>query len=292
VPGRLLSFLGTDSIQQKRMVDVILMAALADDALSQTTLDLIAKAIQKNQELAGISWEWIVARSRELALDAPLFSDTRQAVIAELEDRSLRRFAISLAAKIVGAGRQLSSGERAILSELDFELKIMGTDLDKLLIPSEGEDARGFLRSITNDPTDLEAPTLFDAIAKAQNDDELRLLTYKLYAIRRMIDLLPAGAELTSVAEGVRMGHHFARVDAVIDLPNSGRFIVRCLAEGETMHAAEHECLAGIAGELKELSFLTIVHQGSITPMDQEFLDGLDQTKLRVEKVDIYEAVT
>jgi hypothetical protein len=213
-------------------------------------------------------------------------------VIQELGDRSLRRFAISLAARIVGAGRPLRNEERAILSELGFELEIMGTDLDKLLVPSEGEEARGFLRAAVNDPSDEDAPTLFDSIANAAGDEELRLLTYKLYALRRVLDTLPPGSDLVSAAEAVRMGPHFARVDGVIDLADAGQCVVRCLAEGEAMHPAEHTALAGISSELKELSFLMIAYQGSISPMDQEFLDGLDQTKLRVEKVDIWGAVT
>jgi hypothetical protein len=274
------------------MVDVILMAALAEEGLTQTTFDLIGKAMQRHQELAGLSFEWIAARAHELALDAPLFSDTRRTVIEELTDRSLRRLAVSLAAKIVGAGRPLKNEERALLGELGFELEIMGTDLDKLLEPSTPEEARGFYRAACNDPTDPEAPTLFDAISQAENDDELRPLTYKLYAVRRILDTLPPGSELVSVAESVRMGPHFARLDGTVDLANAGQCFIRCLADGEALHPAEHASLAGIASELKELSFLAIAHQGSISPMDQEFLDGLDQTKLRVEKVDIWEAVT
>ena len=290
MPGRLLSFLGSDSIQQKRMVDVILMAALADDALSQLTFDLIAKAMQRHPELQGLSWEWVVARSQELALDAPLFSDVRRELSGELSDRSLRRLAISLAAKIVGSGRPLRNDERAILSELGFELEIMGTDLDALLVPSQGEEARGFFRAPCNDPRD-DAPTLFDAIAKSKDDDELRLLTYKLYALRRIVDELLPGGEVVSVAQKVQLGPHSSRVDAVIDVANAGQTFVRCLADGEALHPAEHAALSGISGELKTLSFLMIAYQGSIAPMDQELLDGLDPTKLRVEKVDIWEAV-
>ncbi len=290
MPGRLLSFLAGGSNQQKRMVDVILMSALASEGtLTQETLDRIARALQSNSEFSGVSWEWVLARADELALDAPLFSDARAALSSELPDPFLRRSTLALAAKIAISRRALGEAQRAILHELGVAFDIFGADLDELLVPGDDPEP-GFLRSAYNDPAE-GAPSLFDAMAQAKTDAELRLFSYKLCALRRILDELLPGSTLASVGEVLEMGSHAGRVDAVIDVVDAGRCIVRCLAHGEALHPGEHRLLGGLAAELKELSFLMIAHQGPIPLMDQAFIRELDPTKLRVEKVDIWEAV-
>jgi hypothetical protein len=291
MPGRLLSFRAGELVQQKRMVDIVLMPALADGVISQDTLDRLAKAIQRQPELNGLSWEWVLARADELSLDAPLFSDTRESLAEQLPDSARRRLGISLAAKIVGAGRPLVDDARAILAELASSFGIYGDELERLLAPSEGDEARGFIRASCNEQR-ADAPSLFDALTVAETDEEIRVLLFKLYAIRRVIDAILPGAELVTLCDTFRAGVHSGRVDAVLDLQNAGQCVIRCLAEGEALHPEEHRMINSVAGELKELSFLMIAHQGSIALMDQALFKGLDPTRLRVEKVDIYEAVT
>jgi hypothetical protein len=291
VPGRLLSFRSSELIQQKRMVDIILMPALADGFIAQGTLDRLARAIQRHPELSGVSWDWVLARCDELALDAPLFSDTRENLSDQLPDTAKRRLGISLAVSIVGAGQPLIDDVRAILGELAGAFGIRGKELEAMLAPAKGEDTKGFVRATCNSQRP-GAPTWAQALGGTKSDDETRVLMYKPYAIRRIIDVILPGAELVALCETFRAGLYAATVDAVLDLDNAGRCIVRCLAEDEALHPEEHRILGQLAGELKELSFLMIAHQDSIPLMDQAFLKGLDSTKLRVEKVDIWEGVT
>lgn len=270
------------------MVDIILMAALADGSVSEETLDRIASTLQRNPRFEGLDWEWVLQRSQELALDAPLFSDARAALVEALVDPTSRRLGISLGAKIVSAERPLAEEERAILYSLAQAFDIPDAETEKLLEPwSPDELDQGYLRSRYNDPNDLRAPPLFDAVAKAPTDAEVRLLIYKLCAARRLADELAELGGLTGVGETIRVGDREYRVDAVFDLETGGRYLVRFLAEGEALYPAERPILSTLQARMNEESLLVIVHQGALSPPDSAFLRSLDQTKLRVERIEI-----
>lgn len=270
------------------MVDIILMAALADGTLCDATLDRIAGTLQRHARFDGLEWEWVVQRSQELALDAPLFSDARAALVRSLADPASRRLGISLAAKIVSAERPLAEEERAILYSLAEAFDIPEPELDELLKPwAEEERVEGYLRSRYNDPNDPQAPSLFDAMARTDSDSELRLLMYKLCAARRLADSVADEGTLAGVGENIRVGPREYRVDAMIDLETGGRYVVRFLAEGEALYPAERAILSTLQARMNEESLLVIAHQGTISGPDTAFLRGLDQTKLRIERIEI-----
>jgi uncharacterized tellurite resistance protein B-like protein len=284
--GRLF---GSAESSRDSVVDMVLMVALADGTIAQATLDRIARALESIPELEGLDWDHVMQRAQELSLDAPLFSDARTSLAAALDDSSERDIGIALAAGIVAADRPLEDSERAILYSIGEALDLSEKQVDELAAKKVGREVvgRAYLRGACNDPDDPQAPNLFDAIAKAKSDPEVRMLMYKLAATRRIVDEILIGSSIAGVCEVARVGAYQYRADALLDMKEGGRCIVRFLADGEAMFPGEHRVLSALQARLNEPSFLMIAHQGDISPPDAAFIRGLDSTRLRVQRIEL-----
>lgn len=282
-----IPLLGESRRERELLCDIILMAVLADGMISQTELDGIAKTLNTYDEFDGLQWDWVMHRAQELREDAPLFFDTREALVQELTDPRLRVLGLTLAAQIVSAERPLEEEERALLDSLGQAFEIPEPEREVLLSrPSELARDIGFFRGPFNDPTQETPKQLFDAIANSADAPELRALMYKLGAIRKVMDNhLEGEASILGLGETMKMGPLHFRVDALIELEKT-RYLLRCLADGEALHPEEHKLLRLVVNQrMAENAMMWVVHQGVLSPADESMLEGLEPSKFKRLKV-------
>ena len=279
VAGFFSSLFTARRTEAELLADVVLMTALADGHLSETERDGLAQAMRESDELAGLSWEKLLARAEVLAVDAPLFFDARRDVQKHLLDPFKRRQSISLAAKIVGADRPLAEEEQAILLSLAESLAIPEREARALLDEAAEAGQGRFLRIPFNNPRDGADSTIFDAIAAATDAPTLAALLFKPRAIRCAITLLAEGGTLSAVGERMTLGVHHLRIDGTIT-QGERKWLLRCIARDEALHADERTVLKMLVEQLQPESKLVIVHEDELTASDEAFLDGLDPARV------------
>jgi len=259
------------------------MASLADGELDARGFDRVARALRDNPELSAVDWDWVVHRAQELALEAPLFFDSRTEIAKALTDAEDQRRALAIAARFVGGGRDLADEPRAVLGALASAFGIPEHEHDHLLRPSGVTDSTdlGFVRAAFNAPEAENAPSLFEALRSASDDGQRRLLLFKLSAIRKLIWRLGAEPrpELVKVGEPLRFDDLRFRVDAILE-HGGRRKLVRCVASGEALHRGEHALLRRLADRLPETADLLVVHEGRLSPEDESFIRGVDPARL------------
>ncbi len=272
--GFLSSLFSSGRPERELLADVILMTALADGALSESERDGLARAMQDEDELAGLTWEWILERAEELADDAPLFSDAREAVSKHLDDPFRRRQSIALAARVIGSDRDLAEEERAILLSLAHGFGIDERETKRIL--EEAAEASGgrFVRLRFNDPRVADAATLYDALGEASEEAVVAALLYKPRAIRTAMTMLAPGGKLTEVGDRLQIGLHQLRIDATVEL-GPRTWHLRCIAANEAMHADERIVLKMLAGQLDEYTQVVVVHETDLYAADDAFVSQM-----------------
>lgn len=272
--GFLSSLFSSGRPERELLADVILMTALADGALSEAERDGLARAMQDEDELAGLEWGAILERAKELEEDAPLFSDARKDVGKRLKDPFRRRQSIALAARIIGADRDLAEEERAILLSLAHGFGIDERETNKIL--EEAAEASGgrFLRLRFNDPRVADAATLFEAIGDAKDEAVVSALMFKPRAIRTAMTLLAPGGKLTEVGDRLQIGLHQLRIDGTVEL-GPRTWHLRCIAANEAMHADERIVLKMLAEQLDEDTQVVVVHETELYAADEAFVASM-----------------
>ena len=268
------------------MLEVLLMAALADGDLTPDEYDRIGRAMRDHPGLAGIDWDLVVHRAGQLAEDAPLFFETRQALPLRIAEPDERRRAIALAARVVGAERPLVDEERAVLTSVADTFEIPESELQALLGPSEsapasGSNHLGFVRCDFNAPDDPAHRDLFTALRAAEDDEQRRLVLFKLTAARHVQWRLSAEGpvELLKTGERLRFGPDVFRVDALFERSGT-RILARFLSSDEALHRREHAILKVLADRLPETASLLVAHEGPLSPEDRSFVEGFDPHRL------------
>lgn len=265
------------------MVEVLLMASLADGELTPEGYDRIARALRDHPQLHTADWDWVVHRAGELAEEAPLFFDARVAIAERLTDRNDQRLALTMAARLVGAGRPLDEAPRAVLGALAGAFGIPEVEQSGLFGPSGVVDSTdlGFARCDFNEPTRRESPSLFEALRGAESDIERRLLLFKLVGVRRLLWSLGStpAAHVVKLGERLRFEQLHFRVDAVVE-HEGRRSLVRFLAANEALHRAEHGLMRALAERLPETASVLVVHDGPLSPEDDSFIRGVDPERL------------
>jgi uncharacterized tellurite resistance protein B-like protein len=270
------------------MIDVVLMAALADGDLTDEERDRIGRAIRDVEDLHGLDWDWVLARGDELALEAPLFFDARQ-TLDRLTDPARRRSALTIAANVVAADRPLFDEERALLGSVARRFDIEDDEFTRLIEPSRlPGPGRGFERSRFNDPTLTRKVEWVDALQDAENEGQRRLLLYKLAGLRLLTWTAFADdeARVIRVGERLRFGAYVFRVDGVLEV-GTRRWLCRFLAPAEALHPGEQPMIRTLADRLPETAAILVAHFGQLSPADASFLQGFDPRRVhRVELQD------
>ena len=277
--------LGSGRTQKQRLalLDLLLMTAQADGPLSLSERDRIARAIEAYEELRGTSWDEVLERANEILGDAPLFSETRDRVRDELENRELRRFAVALAAQC--ASLPLTDEERALLGSVAEGFGIDEHDAANLMKPWMRADpaALGYRRTRYNDLDRAAPPSWAAALARA-SDGELELLLFKATATRTLLTRLGEDAQLVAFGDTLTTSRGELRVDALVEV-GSRRVLARFLARGEAMFPEEPrawiEALDGLDGDVS----LCVGYADAVPLPDQSALRAAAGAPITFEKL-------
>jgi hypothetical protein len=282
----LLGFGDRSARRRETIIDLLLMAGLADGALSLIDQDRIARAIHNQAELQGFDWDDLVDRVEIIENDAPLFSETRARLVRDLDDPEARRFALSLTSRFLGA--PLGQVELALLSALADAFEVPVREREALLAPWTEADPfqLGYVRCAFNNPEAPRRQTLFEAMERTESDSELALLTFKLTAARVAMTKLSEHAELIALGELIDLGGESFRVDALLQSEERS-FLARFLSKGEAMYPREREMLESLVDRLNPGASLLIGHaEPTLAPPDEAAVRKLPPGSAITERID------
>lgn len=243
--------------------ELALIAALAEEGLDQLALDRIARGAVTEVALAGLDWDWLLERAEQLRAEAPLFSEAREQVVAELARSSVASPALAFAARLVSGS---NAGEaQALLSDLARRLG--------LSLPSPAGPLPGLTRARFDDPEDATEVPFHVALARAEAE-ERRLLLGKLQLARACLRRLGGRSRILELGPRIPMGPILLRLDASISGPD-GVYNARLLAAEEALHPAEHGPLAELAARLPPGERLLVGHASPLWPPDAAALAAL-----------------
>ncbi|MCC7381064.1 MAG: TerB family tellurite resistance protein [Deltaproteobacteria bacterium] len=279
-------FGGRQDRQRDALVDLLLMAALADGELSLADLDRIARAIETHDELRGYDWDEVKSRAKIVAADAPLFGDTRDRLAREITDPDLRRFGLKLAARCCRA--PLAEEEKALLHRIAELFEVRDKERAKILRWTDADPVgSGYLRCGFNDPAGTQRASWADALAKSEDDSQLAMLTFKATATRAVMSRLSDKTELLSVGELVAFdAEESLRVDAYLRA-GERTFLARFLAQGEALFPREHELLPALIDRVDSSVSIYVGYAGALPPPDEAALRRIAPERLRVEHLDL-----
>lgn len=267
--------------RREDLIDLLLMVCVADGDLSERDLDRVARAMQTRDELRGLSWEEVVVRASIIEMEAPSFQETRGRIVAGLSKPDDRRFAVTMAVGLLGDA--LTEPERDLLNNVCADLDIEPEERDRLLAPWSEADplTTGYVRCGYNDPAAARKTTVFDAMAHAENDIELALLTFKLCATRALLTYFDDDATLQALGELIEIKQGRFRVDAFVSR-GQRNLLGRFLARGEAMHAKELKLLPHLIENTDPSVSVLIGHADGLSPRDEWALAKLDPARVEV----------
>lgn len=277
---------GGDARQKEALIDLLLMAAMADGVISQADLDRVARAIETESALSGLDWDRVRDRVPSIEEDAPLFSETRARVTRTLKSRELQSLGLELAAQFLG--EPLEDEEKALLRSLAEAFDLDHETTEDLIVPWRKIDPlqAGYRRCRWNDPEGNPGLNLFQAVADSTDDEELALLSFKLAAARAAMTALSETAELVSVGESITLGDEVFRVDALIRVQGQS-YIARFLDENEAMYPREHDLLPRVLEHMESSASIYVGYAGALAPPDEGALQLLDATRVRSQKLEL-----
>lgn len=277
---------GGDTRQKDALIDLLLMAAMADGVISQGDLDRVARAIETESALSGIDWDRVRERVPAVEEDAPLFSETRARVTASLKSKDLQSLGLELAAQFLG--EPLEDEEKALLRSLAEGFDLDHETTEDLIVPWRKIDPlqAGYRRCRWSDPEGDPGLSLFQAVADATDDEELALLSFKLAATRAAMTALSDAAELVSVGETISLGAEVFRVDALIRVQGQS-FVARFLDENEAMYPREHDLMPRVLEHMDSSASIYVGYAGALAPPDEGALQLLDATRVRTQKLEL-----
>ena len=261
------------------LADVLLMAVLADGRLTEGEVDALSWTMAHRPELAGLEWDWLILRASEVAEDAPLFFDLRQHLAASVTDPKDRRVALTLANRVAGAHGPLAEEEQALLRSLAEAFGIGEAEQTELLrAPPPGSPRFTWRRSSYSDPTAPAVP-FFDALARAADPGEARILIHRLHAIRALWDTRFRDGKLCQFGHRIEVDDHHVRIDGVF-LHNGRTAWLRTLATGEALYPRERKLLARLLAQRPKDTDLYVTHTGPLSPADRSTLENRSEINL------------
>lgn len=258
----------------ERLADVLLMAVLADGRLTEGEADALSWTLAHRPELAGLAWDDLILRARELVEEAPLFSDLRARLTEELTDPADRRRALTLANRVAGAQGPLAEEEEALLRSLANAFEIGEAEQAELFrAPPPGSPRFTWRRSAYSDPTIPKPKPFFDLLADARDPGEARILLHRLHVIRAIWDTRFRDAKLGMLGHTVATDGHHIRIDAVFR--HQARIVwIKALAPGESLYPRERQLWGTLLANKPRNTDLYLVYSGPMSPADIGTIDG------------------
>ncbi|MGF1509964.1 MAG: tellurite resistance TerB family protein [Myxococcota bacterium] len=267
------------------LMDVPLMAALADGALTALEYDRLGRLLNDRPELQSLEWDHVIHRGRQLSLEAPLFFDARQQ-LQRLTDSARQRLALSFAARVVGSDQPLADEEQAVLASVAEIFEIPDGELAELiepwLGPSVDRTELGFFRSEWNDPARRSDEGSFEALRSATDPHQRKILLYKWVGLRLLTWTEARGSlpQLARVGEQLPFGDYTFRLDGILEV-GSRRWMSRILSPNEALHRTEHVVLRSLAERLPEDASVMVGHFSRLSPEDHSFSQSFEPDQIR-----------
>ncbi len=271
--GLLGRFWGRDGrLTPELLADVLLMVTLADGRLSEREIDALSFAVAHRPELAGLDWDWLFTRADELAEDAPLFSDLREALPEAVTDATDRRLILTLANRVAGADGEVAEEEEALMRSVASAFGIGETEQAELLRPPPPGAPIFTWRRVQYAFPQSPPVLFFDALATAREPSEIRLLIHRLHAIRALWNQSYPGGEMIALGHAVPVGSDHFRVDGVFRQAERTKW-VRTLAAGESLFPEERTILPALLADRPPNTDVVIAHSGPLSPPDKVFFE-------------------
>lgn len=266
-----LGALGRPPAYAGAVLDAALMIGLADGPLTLARRDALLRLIDRADSPLPRDWSVVEQRMSAVSHDGPLFRVTREGIVRGIKDRRGAEGALRVAAWVAMAGDPLSETASALFSAVAEELGIHEAE-DYLQRPSADElPELRYLRAPFNDPANPRPETLFEAIAEAQEEAVVRILLFKLTAIRILLETHFEGEgsrQVHEVGTVHQTTHGRLRIDGELGVENA-RVFVRVIAAGEALFPGEADALTEFAAALGSPDRLILAHQGSLCPADR-----------------------
>lgn len=277
-----------DQSEARRLayLDLMILAGLNDEQLSNADLDQISYLILENELLETSTWIDVESRVSRIQSE-PRPVKNRLTEMANLFRKDEHK---TMALKLVTRMLFTSERERSIdfLDLVADEFKVEKASRADLLTPWASVDSgtKSFRRCAYNNPSAIRNESIFEAMAHAENEVELALLTYKLAATRNALVHLGPETVISALGETVELPSGVLRVDAFLSGANH-HWISRFLARGEAMHSEEFALLRELLNDLEENTKIFIGHAGKYSIRDFEKLRALDENRIQVTFISV-----
>ena len=280
----LLGAFGRAPPYAEAVLDTVLMVALADGPLTLTRRDALSRLVDEEDGPLPRDWSTVEQRIDTIQDDAPLFAHIREQTLPRLFSPEATEFALHTAARISLTDGPLPESTQALFTSIARELGVLDVQ-DYLRDLTADELARlRYLRAPFNDPTDPRPETLFEAIAESPNDEILRLLVYKLTALRTVLEVRFEKEESRQIEElGTILPTEYGRlrIDGELRV-GEGRVFVRVLADEEALYPREAEAITTFAASLQPNDRFILAHAGPrpLAPADRTLGDPSDSSSI------------
>lgn len=270
----MLSAFGRAPRHAELVLDTTLLVALADGPLTLARRDALARVVDCPKGPLPRDWSTVQHRTGELQANRPLVAALREEVRSGLGARTphVARVALQTAARISLAGGPLSDAERALFLSVAEDAGEERPQDYLQTLSYEDRAALRYARAPFNDPAGPAPETLFEAVAEAKEEAVVRILVFKLVAIRHVLETRFEDVEPRVVHEVGTLhptSHGQLRIDGEL-LIGGDRVCVRALAEDEALYPGEAEALGEFAESLSPEDRVIVAHEGPLSPADRE----------------------
>jgi len=277
-----------DQTDERRFayLDLMILAALSDENLSSTDLDQIAYLIQETKPLAESTWVEVENRVHRIQEGTSLKKEQFAQIAKVLTKDDHKRLGLKLVTRML-----IDSDRSSSIDFLDYvadELQVNKGARADLLTPWANIDSgtRSFGRCAYNNPNAIRNESIFEAMAHAENEVELALLTYKLAATRNALVHLGPETIISALGETVELPSGKLRIDAFLSGQNQ-HWISRFLARGEALHPKEFLLLRELLNDLEENTSIFIGHAGKCSIRDFEKLRAIDEQRVQIAFISV-----
>ena len=252
--------------QAESALELALMVAIASEVHHNTTLDRASRAIQVYPQLASVSWDWVLEHITALEQDAPLFSESRPKIAANLDRSPALRLAITLAAQFCFP---LADEAKAILLDVTLQCGIPTEEFEYYLDKSNIETLKTPRRAHFNAAEKIKPITVGKALEKADTTEQA-LLLFKLQAIRTYISLQETPVQLLVIGQCYPVASQRLWIDAVIQ--GAAKIaLCRFLAKDESLHPTEHKLFRILSEQTPSPGQIVLGYETSLSPPDEAF---------------------
>ena len=263
-------------------LDLMILAGKRKGELRYSDLDQIAFLIQNERELRELSWEAVETRVTDLS-ETELTLEQRLSDMLTLFTKPEHK---TIGLKLVTS--MLVDSERdAYIDFLDRvadKLQVSKEDRAALLTPwsNVNSGTNSFNRCGFNNPETMRRESVFAAMAHAENEVELALLTHKLGATRNALGYLGEDYQISAIGETIELTSGPLRIDAFLS-SDTNNCLCRFVGNNETLFPGEFQLFSELLENIDANAQILIGHTKNFSKRDAARLVAIDDERIRLE---------